>query len=251
MADLRLSVSELLKRVGDFVGDTNNEVPTGDALTLAQDIVARGLRRFLYPVDIRTGEGHDWSFLKQFYVITLVSGQWQYPLPTNFSELLTNPVYGDEDGLIHLDKVPPEMLMDMRVGLLSSTPPSFFAVVPYGAGATTGTFDEMWFYPIPDSDYQIKFWYRLDPLKPSAISEILPGGPKAAEAIIETCLSVAEQQENDKIGLHTQIAEKLVQQLITIDSGRDNETRLGNLYTGGLPVGNQYRNITTTWYPDE
>ena len=255
MASLCLTVSELVQRVSDYLGDTNNTVPTGNALTLAQDIIGRAVRRFLYPIDLRTGESYEWSFLKQFYALTLKSGIWKYALPVSFAEICTDPVYGDEENQIKLQQIPADQLLGMRTGQLSSYPPSFYAIVPYGSGATTGTYDEIWFYPIPDASYQLKFFFRSDPLKPEAISETLPGGVKAAEAIIECCLAVAEQQENDKIGLHSNLADKMIQQLIIADSARSDKVLLGNLGTGPTRV-YEYNGLhtgtpTVSWYPGE
>jgi hypothetical protein len=251
MATMRLSFQELVTRIADMVGDTNNSAPTGDDLTLATDIATRGLRRFLYPVDLRSNPPgiYEWSFMKQYHQLTTRSGVWQYPLPRNFSEITTDPVFGDEEDQIHLTQIPAEQLLGMRTGQLSSYPPSFYAIVPYGSGATTGTYDEIWFYPIPDATYQLKFFYQADPLKPEALTETLPGGVKAAEAIIECCLAVAEQQENDKVGIHTNLADKMVQQLIIADSARTDRVSLGNMCTGinRSFEGTSHNVVTVTW----
>jgi hypothetical protein len=143
--------------------------------------------------------------------------------------LLTAPEYGDESGLVKLQKIPPEQILAFRTGFVTSFPPSFYSIVPYGAQTTSGEYDEIWFYPIPDAAYELRFWYKVDPLKPSALTEVMVGGVRAAEAIVENCLAVAEQQENEQLGLHTTVAEKLTQALIVTDSKPGSEAWLGNL----------------------
>jgi hypothetical protein len=256
MSKLTLTLSEAVSRVSDFLGDTNNTVPTGTDLTLATDIVARALRRFLYPIDIRTGTAHEWSFLKQLYRLPLKALTWQYPLPANFSELVSDPVFGDDDLYPAMKKIAPEKLLNLRAAQTTEFAPSFYAIAKAGAGSTLGEQDEIWFYPIPDSGYTVRFWYKLDPLKPEAISEVLPGGVKAAEAIIEHCLAVAEQQENDKVGLHTELATRLTQELIVHDTRSSDSMLIGSLrygdsYARPLVDHSTYETQYNNWYVGE
>jgi len=229
VSNMKLTFSEVVTRISDYLSLTNNTAPTGDNLTLATDIAMRGYRRFLYPIDMRNGDAYEWSFLKQYFVLPISSLRWQYPLPGNFSMLLTAPEYGDESGLVRLQKIPPEQILAFRTGFVTSFPPSFYSIVPYGAQTTSGEYDEIWFYPLPDAAYELRFWYKVDPLKPSALTEVMVGGVRAAEAIIENCLAIAEQQENEQLGLHTTVAEKLTQALIVTDSKPGSEAFLGNL----------------------
>ena len=60
----------------------------------------------------------------------------------------------------------------------------------------------------------------------------MPGGVKSTEAILENCLAVAESQEDEVLGIHMQLAGKLTQDLIIIDSKKDADNMLiGNLYS--------------------
>ena len=230
MANLRLTYDDLLKRVSDFLG-LGNTTPTGDNLTLCGDIVARGYRQFLYPVDMRTGDAYEWSFLRKFHVLPIKSGKWVYQLPEDFSEMLSNPTYDDDDGFANLAKRTPEEILNLRSAVVESYSPYWYATVPVGTGLETGSFDELWVYPEPDASYNLKFFYKVDPLKPSSTTDYLVGGVKGAEAILESCLAVAELQEDDTIGIHTQKAEELIQKLIAVDSKRDEDAVVGNLYT--------------------
>lgn len=229
MANLKLTLDDLLIRVSDFLG-LGDTTPTGDNLTLCKGIVARGYRQFLYPIDMRVGDAYEWSFLRQPYTLPIQSGKWVYQLPEDYSEILTDPCYDDDDGYRSLSKVTPQEILNLRSGMVESTYSYYYTVVSVGTGLETGSFDEIWLYPEPDASYNLKFFYKVDPQKPDATTDYLVGGVRACEAILESCLSVAEIQEDEGMGVHTEMATKLVQSLIVVDSKRDEDATIGNLY---------------------
>jgi len=232
MATLGLTYSELYSRVSDFLG--TGSTPTGDALTKAKAIVSRGYRNFLYPIDPRTDEAYEWSFLKPLYTLPIQSGKWKYALPDNFSNLVTDPAYDDSSGHASLRKVSPEQILDLRSAGTASNPPAFYALVTSPYDMTIGSKYELWIHDAPDAAYNLKFFYKIDPLEPSATSDELVGGIRAIEAILESCLAVAETQEEDQIGIHYKIAKGLVKDLIRIDSKVDNGGIIGNLLSGSF-----------------
>ena len=109
--------------------------------------------------------------------------------------------------------------------------PYYYSIVTSDYDPEIGEFEEIWFYPKPDSTYGIQFYYKSDPTKASDAAYFLPGGVKSTEAILENCLAVAESQEDEVLGIHTQLAGKLTQDLIIIDSKKDADNMvIGNLY---------------------
>ena len=53
MARLTLSYKDVYDKVGEFLGLVpSGTTPTGQDLTDVKDIVARGLRQFIYPLDM-------------------------------------------------------------------------------------------------------------------------------------------------------------------------------------------------------
>lgn len=229
MSNLRLTYDDLLVRVSSYLG-LGDSTPTGDNLSLCGDIVARGYRQFLYPIDMRTGDAYEWSFLRKLFVLPVKSGQWKYQLPEDYSEMITDPTYDDDDGFNHLSKITPQEILNLRSGVSDTYSPYYYAIVSVGTGLETGSYDELWLYPESDSSYNLKFFYKVDPLKPDTTTQYLVGGVKGCEAILESCLAVAEQQEEDTAGLHTELANKLIQTLIVTDSKRDEDSLVGNLY---------------------
>lgn len=236
MANLRLTFADLYTRVSVFIGATDNDsetAPTGDALTKCKNIVQRGLRNFLYPIDARTGEYWEWSFLRPVHTIRLLGNKWRYQLPEDFSSIITNPTYSEDDSFEQIARTTPDNIMNLMSAGSISYAPYYYAIVTSDYDPEIGEFDEIWFYPEPDSTYNLQFFYKSDPTKCDDSTDFLPGGVKSTEAILENCLAIAESQEDDIIGIHTKLAQKLTQDLITIDSKKDADNVLiGNLYGG-------------------
>ena len=222
MARLVLTYSEIYTLVSQFLGKGDT------ASTATKALVARGYRQFLYPIDQRTGELHVWSFVKQFHTINTISGKYKYELPLDFSDLLDVPHFDDEQGYRELNKVGPEQIIEQRAASISTMYPTDFALAPFVYDNQIGTMYEMWLDPVPDGAYILKFFYRIDPLKPEATTDLLVGGIRATEAILETCLAVAEKQEDETVGIHTAESVRLIQELIRSDV-QDTSDFLGNL----------------------
>ena len=236
--DLYNSVARFLhkQQPAKFYEDITNRT-SDPQTTVIKDIVARGYRQFLYPISDNTGKEHLWSFLKQYLTINLLPNKWKYALPENFSEMLTDPSFSDEDGYYSLTKITPEQLIDLRVGSVECVVPSFYTITTSNYDLETGTFYEFWVHGEPGSSYTLQFFYKIDPLKPESTTHYLVGGIKATEAIMENCYAVAEQQELNVIGIHTQLAHKLIQDLIKVDVGQETKTVLGNLFSGDFESG--------------
>jgi hypothetical protein len=232
MANLRLTYSDIYTRISNFLGLTEpGTAPTGTNLTTCKDICVRGLRQFLYPIDARTGEYWEWSFLRPLHTMTLRDGKWQYQLPEDFSSIITHPTYSEDDNFKQMARTTPDNIMNLMAAGEVDYAPYYYAIVTSDYDPEIGECDEIWFYPKPDSKYNVQFFYKSDPTKVENAGEFLPGGVKSTEAILENCFAVAESQEDDIIGIHMQLAQKLTQDLIIIDSQKDgDDVVLGNLY---------------------
>lgn len=236
MSRLTLTYSEIYTLVSQFLGEGDT------ASTATKALVARGYRQFLYPIDIQTGELHVWSFVKQFHTINTVSGKYKYELPLDFSDFLDVPHFDDDQGYNELTKIAPEQIIELRAASVSTGFPVYFALAPFKYDNKIGTFYEMWIDPKPDGAYMLKFFYRIDPLKPEATTDLLVGGIRATEAILETCLAVAEKQEDEIAGIHSAESARLIQELIRTDI-QDTTDFLGNL-TQKRPLGYRWYSAT-------
>jgi len=231
MSRLTLSYQNLYDHVSHFLGLTSHGTsPTGDDLTLCKEIVDRGLRQFLYPIDLQSGQPHNWEFLKVYWDFTTVSGQWKYALPISFSDLYSTLYFDLESANPPLVKRSAEQILNMRTGGTISGDPEYFAITPLRYDIEIGTLYELWVYPTPSQSETLSGFYRADPVQLSATTDLVIGGIRAIEAILESCLAVAEHQEDDMTSSHhTAKAAELIQKLIQFDTVTASDL-IGNLY---------------------
>lgn len=219
MASLELDFSAVWQKVAEFLGIVSiGTAPTGTDLTTVQDITYRAYRQFLNPVNPRTGRSHIWSFLKQNYTISVNSDNWRIVLPPNFDRLWMNFKHDLSSGYPPLVKVTKDFILEQRAKGDTSSYPTHFAIVAGKFDSVAGQFQEVWFWPAPQSSYVLHCTYIIQPPKPSATTDHFVGGMKAAEAILELALSVAEQQLDDVVGIHTQLAMPMIQKMIEADT---------------------------------
>jgi len=240
MTGFALSFEDLYNAVGRQLGW---EFPTDRQLTIVKDIVYRGLRKFYYPVDPTTGRSHIWSFLKKYHSFSTIADSWKYALPTDFSEILTKPSFGDNTGYSPLSQRSPQQIIEKRTASDSTGYPEYFSITPATFDNEVGTFYEFWIYPAADGVHQLQFFYKIDPLKPENTGDVFPGGVKSMEAILENCLAISEQQEDGVVGLHTQIANELTQKLIITDK-QPTTDKLGNLHSAAGFWPKEWRSLT-------
>lgn len=233
-AKMTLGYSDLYDQVSYFLGLTSQGTsPTSNDLTKCKDIVHRGIRQFLYPVNMQTGQAHEWEFLKQNFSFKTIANQWKYALPVDFSDMGQDSklYYDTQDANPPLEKRDAEQILSMRTGNDISGYPEYFAITPSRYDLEIGTVYEMWLWPKPDQSYVLRGFYRADPVKLSATTDLVIGGIRAIEAILESCLAVAEHQEDDMAtSHHSAKAAELIQKLIKFDKVTTTD-RIGNLYS--------------------
>jgi len=180
---------------------------------------------------METGQPHEWEFLKVYWDFTTVSGQWKYALPVGFSDLYST-LYFDTSGIDPpLLKRSAEQILDMRTGGADSGSPEYFAITPLRYDIEIGTLYELWVHPVPSQTDTLSGFYRADPIQLSATTDLVIGGIRAVEAVLESCLAVAEHQEDDMTSSHhTTKAAELIQKLIKFDKVTTTD-RIGNLYS--------------------
>jgi hypothetical protein len=220
MSDLNLAFSDYYSAVSEFLGLGSS--PTGTNLTKVKNIVYRGYKRFLYPsiLNPQTGKKvhHNWSFLKRQYTLVTESGKWKYPLPEDFGRILTDPEFSSNAGYDSLIKRSAEFILRQRNISDSSSYPWYYAITASEFDSEIGTTWELWLNDTPDQSYTLHFWYKIHVPKPENATDLLIGGIDTQEALLESCLAVAEQQEEDGTStIHTQLAADLIQSLISAD----------------------------------
>jgi len=217
--------------VGEFVGWGSS--PAAGDVTKAKNLVYRGYRRFLQPINMRNGKPHVWSFLKQHGTITTVSGQWQYDLPADFGYLTRPFSFFEGKALPPMKERSVSQVMNARTITSSTSYPYIFAIRNGKYIKEIGTLKEVIFNPTPGSVYILNYSYVMSPPKPVNDDDLFVGGAWASEAILECCLAAAELQMDDTVGVHNQEAERLIQSLIQTDL-QNAPKMVGRVIDGGL-----------------
>lgn len=229
MAKMTLGYSDLQDEVSWLLGLTTRPTsPTGDNITLCKSVVQRGIRQFLYPLD-ENGRPHEWEFLKSSHTITTTVNQWKYALPSDFGEMRGTWHYGASNANSPLQKRSAEQLRAMRTGVDSTGYPMYYAITPTHYNPLIGTLYELHVYPEPSKSDTLWGYYRIDPVALSADTDLVVGGIRAIEAVLESCLAVAEHSIDDMAtSHHTQKAAQLILTLIKYDKVTDSDI-LGSL----------------------
>lgn len=215
MARLDLNFSEVYIKVSEYLG--LGSAPAGDNLTKVKAIVYRAYNRFLNPLNTVTGKRHVWSFLKRRHVIQTQGDVWKYPLPPNFGRMLGKPQYDSGTGRHQLTKVGGDYILQRRAYHSSKSYPCFYSLEPLKQDDDVGTRWEIWVWPEANGAYPITFTYEVLPEKPVDTTDFFFGPPFCSEVILELALSIAEIQEEDAAGVHSQIATGMLQDLILQD----------------------------------
>lgn len=216
MSDLRLTFQDIVDEVAEFL--EMGPTPVDRDLDKVKRAVYKGYRRFLYPMHPVSRKKHLWSFLKIWESIQTIDGQWKYALPKNFSNLIGNLVYGDEEAYDQITKVPAKEVLSRRTLNLNTGYPEVFTVQAQKTNPEVGTRWEMWFDPIPSGSYQIKYQYLVDTEKPENATNYFMGNTDALECLQELCLGAAEQQELKTFGDHSRAGKEMLNELILSDS---------------------------------
>lgn len=141
-----------------------------------------------------------------------IDASGDYRLPDDFAQLDGSISFTSQQVGGGLPLTGESIIRDYRQRLTSTGQPTMAAIVPRAlgvTGATAGQRFDLSVYPTPDSNYVLKFRYRLHP-DALAASGYPYGGMAHAETILASCLSVAERRVNDRAGeQHVNFLERL------------------------------------------
>jgi len=241
MSGMDLQFSDIYGKVGDFLGVGSS--PTGSDLTKVKDIVYRAYRQFLYPTDLRGNKRHLWDFMKKRYVINISSSTYKYTLPSDFDRMVEEPTFGTNSSYPPLVKRSCFDIDRQRSISEVSSYPYWYALNPIRVGVDQTPMWELWIWPKPNGNYEIKFVYQIKATKPTADTDYFLGGPEGNEVLLQMALAVAEQQEDAMAtSHHTQLAREMLQGMIVGDTVGVPDT-LGRTLSG--PKFNRVRGFTS------
>lgn len=244
MADMRWNFLQVYTKVADYLG---MDITDTTDLAAVKDIVYRGYMKFLMPVSPKDEEIYIWSWLRQPWKMTFEPNKWEYPLPKDFDRFFRKIQYdGAADGN-QMEQVSERSIMRNRSNLEFTTYPYSFAIRTVKFDKVVGSVKEMIVYPTPNNRSVINSTYVMTPDKPEATTDYFVGGPVESEAILQCCLAVAENQEDEKIGVETRKAIDLIQALIKKDKGEAPDT-VGQVRDTGMNQGSLF-DYRAWWIP--
>ncbi len=242
--DMRWNFLQVYTKVADFLG---MDVSNATDLAAVKDIVYRGYMKFLMPVSPKDEEIYIWSWLRQPWKMTFEPNKWEYPLPKDFDRFFRKIQYdGVADGN-QMEQVSERSIMRNRSNLEFTTYPYSFAIRTAKFDKVVGSVKEMIVYPTPSNRSVVNSTYVMTPDKPETTTDYFVGGPVESEVILQCCLAVAENQEDEKIGVETKKAIDLIQALIRKDKGSAPDT-VGRVRDTGLNQGSIF-DYRSYWIP--
>ena len=239
MAGLSLGIdlSEIRSRVAFRLHGTRDysALTTSDQQNV-DSVIKSGLRRFYYPLMTDPNVNHRWTFLKPEFRIHLQSGTTDYMLDARIGGLLGNLSYvASDQAYIPVESVSVDRILQLRSrNTQIQTFPFHYATRWIAANGLADQRLELLVYPDPDGLYTLKGRARI---RPEALTEDNPvpwGGPECAEAILQSCLAVAEQQIDNEVGSDTAAFRAALSAAIQWDQANTAETgeSLGFMYDG-------------------
>ncbi len=217
-ASMRWTFSNVYTKVSEYLGTGSS--PTGTNLTRAKDIVYRGYMKFLMPVTPKDEEIYIWSWLRQPWKITMEPNKWEYPLPLDFDRFYRRLQFdAEETSLINMTQTSEREIMRSRNLLEFNSYPQKYALRTAKYDRKVGSVKELIVYPTPTARTIINSTYVMTPEKPTGDDHFFIGGPMESETILQCCIAVAENEQDERIGVETKKAIDLIQALIRKDKG--------------------------------
>ena len=102
-------------------------------------------------------------------------------------------------------------------------------------------------FPTPNGTHVINSTYVMTPAKMESDGDFFVGGPLESEAILQCCLAIAENQEDEVLGIETQKAVEMLQALIRKDKA-DSPDTVGPVVDGNIG-GASIVDLRTWWIP--
>lgn len=217
---LTLAYGDIQTEVASLLGWNAASFATGQEAVVDRYIQS-GYRRFLHPPSFGENEPpHEWSFLCPAATLAITDGDYDIDLPDDFGWIVGTFHYAPDVTARGIEMVGAGKVMELRQGTTVTNDPYYAGIRPKTLSTTTGSRWEAVFFPEPSNDRTLHYRYRVLEAKlgtDTGEREYPLGGPEHSETVLECCLAVAEQREDDVAGLHTALADRMVKDSIRRD----------------------------------
>jgi hypothetical protein len=219
-----------MAEVGGFLGYGRDSDEWSAAVQSEVDgYVQAGVRQFYFPPHVEGVEpGYEWSFMRPTGTLALVAGQWEYDAPDDFGRLVGDLFFPEASGYSSVPVVAEARILALRQGTDATARPYVAASRAKAYDRTTGQRWEILVHPTPDKTYTLTYRYEAYTGKLTAAQPYPLGGMKHSDAIIESCLAVAEQRADNERGLHWEAFVRALSAAVQRDR------RMGAAYFGNM-----------------
>lgn len=208
---LTLSIDDLKGEIGAFLG-YGRGLPFGEPAWDTRQtnnitaLLKSGLSNVYTPPPLSPNEpSHNWSFLRPFAELTLLSGQNTLDLPDGFGGFegplyISSPTTARSQWELRLAN---EGLVQRQYAVEPTTTGSPRIVcekVLDGTTRTGSTRSQLYVWPIADTDYTFRGTWKHLPSVLTGSYPYPPGGAEHAELFKASCLAAAELQLDDEPG---------------------------------------------------
>jgi hypothetical protein len=206
VSGLGVDLTEIRSRVAFRLHGTRDfsKLNTQDADNV-DSVIKSGLRRFYWPQMTDPSINHRWTFLKPEFTLKIDNARRDYLLDPKIGGVLGVLSYlAADQAYIPVPQVPVEEIQQLRSrNTQVNTFPTRYATRWVAADGLADQRLEIMFYPDPDDAYSLFLRARFRPDALTTDSSVPWGGPECAEAILQSCLAVAEQQIDGEAGVET------------------------------------------------
>lgn len=174
--------------------------------SLLDDCVASGLRRFYWPEPMEGSDSsYDWSFMHPTASLPLASGASTINLPDDFGgfEGQVTVLSTSSTSMPWKIEWRNEALIREKYSVTPTMtgPPMFCAEVPLkGTTGTQGQRFQLLLFPLADQAYTLQVQYYVSPdFITSGTFPYAYGGATHTETILESCMAVFEERQDDMV----------------------------------------------------
>ena len=223
MATTNLDYPALQERVGHYLFGTRTGF-TADQEADIDDCIHDGLRR-VYAI-------HNWSFLRPIRDVSIVQDTAEIEMPNAFDSVAND---SDLTYTSSPDQWYPAIqwrhdntIRKLQAANANTGRPVFYSVRTVTFDPEVGSRKIIVLYPTPDQNYSVKVPMILRPLLIDDTDLYPIGGEVLSPAILEACLSAAEQNFEEREHVHEKRFLELIGLAIRDDQERSSPTTLGS-----------------------
>jgi len=199
---LSLGLPDFKAEVGELIGYGRSGWSSAQEAAIDR-VVNSGIRRVYYPPAVHESVvGYEWTWLRPYTTLSMVSGTEDYDLPDDFARFIGPIHYPAAEYKEAVVIIPTSQIEEYRSGVSTTGYPRYACERWKSSTGSTGQRKEVCFWPEPDITKTMKYQYEAYQGALSATYPYPLGGMKLSELYMESCLAIVESRLNDSPGIH-------------------------------------------------